>query len=179
MSKVFGKITQLGYIVKDMDESIEYFTKTLGIGPFFLLKDVRFDDFRYLGEASEAPLLTIALGNSDDMQIELIQQHDDNPSIYKDTIDAGNEGFQHLSTWCTTAEMAPIKARLKDKGYTVIQEGSYKAMGGLFVYYDTGSGPGRTIMEIANMNEPTLAGLGAAIREAAANWDGVTPTFEM
>jgi hypothetical protein len=30
MSKTFGKIAQLGYVVRDIDESIDYWTKTLG-----------------------------------------------------------------------------------------------------------------------------------------------------
>ncbi len=179
MSNTFGKITQLGYVVKDIDSAIEYFTKTLGIGPFLILKDLKFSDFRYRGQASEAPTLTIALANSGDLQIELIQQHDDNPSIYKEFLDQGKEGLQHFSSWVTNDEMEPKKAELSEKGYTLVQEGSIPDMGGLFVYYGTEGAPGGSMFEVSNFNDPSVKSLAEMVKQAAADWDGKQATISM
>ena len=172
MSKTFGKIAQLGYVVKDIEESIEYWTKTLGIGPFLILKDIKFSDYHYRGEACEAPTLTIALANSGDLQIELIQQHDDQPSVYKDFSDQGREGLQHFSSWVTTAEMASSKAEFAAAGYVPVMEGSIPEMGGLFVYYDTQDGPGGSMFEVSNLRDESFTGFIGAIQQSAADWDG-------
>ena len=41
--------------------------------------------------------MSIALANSGDLQIELIQQVNDAPSMYKEFLDAGHEGLQHVA----------------------------------------------------------------------------------
>ena len=179
MSKTFGKIAQLGYVVRDIDESIEYWTKTLGIGPFLVLKDVKISDYRYRGEPCEGPDLTFALANSGDLQIELIQQHGDQPSVYKDFIDQGREGLQHFSSWVTTDEMAPARAACAAKGYVPVMEGSMPEMGGLFVYYDTQEGPGGSMFEVSNLRDARFNDLVGALEHAAAEWDGQHSILEV
>jgi len=43
--------------------------------------------------------VSIALANSGALQIELIQQRNDAPSMYRDFLNAGHEGLQHLAYW--------------------------------------------------------------------------------
>ena len=35
MSKFFGEIRQLGYVVNDIEAAMDYWSKTLGVGPWF------------------------------------------------------------------------------------------------------------------------------------------------
>ncbi len=35
MSKFFGEIRQLGYVVPDIEAAMDYWSKTLGVGPWF------------------------------------------------------------------------------------------------------------------------------------------------
>ena len=55
----------------------------------------------YRGEPTE-PVVSIAFANSGDLQVELIEQEDDAPSIYREFLDAGREGFHHLAWWPRT-----------------------------------------------------------------------------
>ena len=104
MSRRFGSIRQIAFVVRSLDRTLRYWTETLGVGPFFVFRNMSPEDFRYRGEPSPAPRLSVALGNSGDLQVELIEQHDDRPSAYRDFLAAGREGFQHVSSWLTRAE---------------------------------------------------------------------------
>jgi hypothetical protein len=43
--------------------------------------------------------LSVTLANSGDVQIELIQQRCQTPSMYREFLAAGREGLQHWSSW--------------------------------------------------------------------------------
>ena len=98
MSRIFGAITQNGYVVRDIHAALKHWIEVLGVGPWFLSEHVPFDTFSYKGQPSKADV-AIALANSGPLQIELIQQHNDAPSMYRDFLAAGREGLQHLAYW--------------------------------------------------------------------------------
>ena len=112
MSRVFGPMRQIGVVVRDLDAALRHWTEALGVGPFFVLPNLSPDGFRYRGEPSAPPLMSIALGNSGDMQVELIQQHDDHPSAYRDFLEAGREGVQHVSAWLNPDDYDATRTRL-------------------------------------------------------------------
>ena len=70
----------------------------MGVGPWYYIDRVQTDWFRHCGVDS-AVEMSIALANSGDLQIELIQQRNDAPSMYKEFLEAGYEGLQHLAFW--------------------------------------------------------------------------------
>jgi len=82
MNTFFGGIHQNGYVVSDLDAAIGYWTTVVGVGPFYRLDHAPLDYFSYQGEPS-TPDLDIALANSGDLQIELIQQLNDAPSPWR------------------------------------------------------------------------------------------------
>src|SRR3546814_1622238 len=84
MSMKMGAIQQIGYVVRDIDLSMRQWLQ-LGVGPWFY-RDVEASEFRYYGKKSPGPKLGIALANSGTVQIELVQQQDDSPSLYLDTL---------------------------------------------------------------------------------------------
>lgn len=51
MSRVFGHISQLGYVVSDVERSIDGWVRN-GVGPWFYFEHVQFDYFRYRGADS-------------------------------------------------------------------------------------------------------------------------------
>jgi hypothetical protein len=97
MSRKFGKIAQIGYVVRDIDAAMDNWIEH-GVGPWFYFDRVQTDYFRYRG-ADSAMEMSVALANSGDIQIELIQQRNDAPSMYKDFLDSGREGMQHIAYW--------------------------------------------------------------------------------
>ena len=100
MSALFGKPCQNGYVVRDIDSALKFWTEVLHVGPFFYVPDVKVDWFRYRGVDSRCKM-SIALANSGDLQIELIQQRNDAPSMYLDFLRDHGEGMQHMSYWST------------------------------------------------------------------------------
>ncbi len=169
MSRFFGHIRQNGYVVRDIEAALEYWTEVLGVGPFYYIEDVPVENFTYLGSPSDAKL-SIALGNSGDLQIELIQQRNDAPSMYKDFLDAGHEGLQHVAYW--TTDYQADYDRLLAQGFRVGQEGEI-GENGRFVYFDTGGHPG-SIIELSDVSGPK-GSFFQHIREVAETWDGSNP----
>ncbi|WP_433948334.1 VOC family protein [Brevundimonas diminuta] len=169
MSRLFGPITQNGYVVEDVEAAARFWAETLGVGPFFMLPSIRFERYSYRGQMAD-PELRIALANSGDLQIELIEQVNDAPSAYKDFLEGNGPGLQHLSVW--SESYAADTARYADRGLEPLAEGVLP--GGIgFIYYDTGF-HGGSIMEVLDLRPDVKARM-AAIREAAKAWDGSDP----
>ncbi len=164
-----GQVMQLAYVPADFDAALDHWTRVMGAGPFFALDHVQLEDLRYQGAPATIDF-SMALGYWGDMQIELIRQHNDAPSIYKAWRDEGREGLHHV---CILIEdMAHARHVCAAAGATVAQEGRL-AGGGEVIYVDTGGGPG-TMVEILEPG-PGTHGFFAMMREAARDWDGAEP----
>lgn len=171
MSRIFGGVRQVGYVVRDIEKAMKHWSEVLGVGPWFYKEEVGTTEFRYRGQVSQPPRLSIALANSGDLQIELIQQRDDAPSLYLDSLRKGGECAQHLAFW-TLDRFDEFCGRLLRNGY---EEGHGGRMGlrGRFAYFvhpDLPSG----MIEVSEMK----GGKGEyfdEIRQACASWDGSAP----
>ncbi|MFF3147412.1 VOC family protein [Streptomyces sp. NPDC057927] len=167
MSRIFGQIAQIGYVVRDLRASMEHWVAQ-GVGPWFYMDPVRLDHFRYRGVDSDMRMAA-AVANSGDIQIELIQPLDDAPSLYKDFLDSGREGAQHVAYW--SRDYQDLYDRSLSLGYTVAQEGSIS--GGRFAYLDTEKDSG-TVIEISDIGG-AKGEIFAALRDLSAHWDGSDP----
>ena len=72
MSRVFGTVAQNGYVVRDIRAAMDHWINVMAVGPWYYMDRVKTDYFRHRGEDSDVEL-SIALANSGDLQIELIQ----------------------------------------------------------------------------------------------------------
>ena len=179
MSKVFGEIRQLAFIVTDIDAAMRYWAGTLGVGPFFIKRRIAFSNFIYRGNPSPSPSVSIALANSGFIQIELIQQHDDAPSIYKDYLEFSEGGLQHVSSWVTTQELLTKKAELPGRGYSIIQECTIPSSGVQLVYFGTENPSANFIFEVADLMEPDQYSRVLGIRSAHEQWNGEPVAVEV
>ncbi len=169
MSRRFGPIRQNGYVVRDIEAALKHWTEVVGVGPFWYIERVPIEEFRYQGEVS--PLeVSIALANSGDLQIELIQQRNEAPSMYRDFLSAGNEGLQHVACWTESFDRDLDAACAA--GFTIGQSGQIGA-DGRFVYFES-SGHVGTVVELSEISG-AKGRFFARIREAAASWDGSNP----
>jgi len=170
MSRTFGAIRQNGYVVRDIEAAMQHWTEVLGVGPFFYFARVPVEDFRYRGAPSDLDV-SIALANSGALQIELIQQRNEAPSMYRDFLAAGHEGLQHVAYW--TDDFDVLLGRAGADGYTVGQSGMIGGPNGRFVYLATEQHPG-TVVELSETNGPK-GEFFAMIADTAQNWDGREP----
>jgi catechol 2,3-dioxygenase-like lactoylglutathione lyase family enzyme len=170
MSTLFGKVCQNGYVVRDIEKALKFWTEVLRIGPFFFVPKVRTDWFRYRGKYSPVEM-SIALANSGDLQIELIQQRNDAPSMYLDFLDRYGEGLQHMSYWST--DYQSLYERAIGAGFVVGHEGQIGGPKGRFAYFET-PGHAGTIIEISDVSG-RKGRFFEHIRAEAASWDGSDP----
>lgn len=167
-----GTIFQLAYVPKDFDAALRYWTEAMGVGPFFRRSRLRFPGTLYRGQPTD-PEFSVVIGYWGDTQIELIEQHDDAPSIYSAWRKAGHEGLHHVCI--AVDDLAAARADCVARGMAVEQEIFWPNGGAIYV--DTGGGPG-TMVEMVQMNDEMRARFGR-MREAARNWDGRDPLREV
>jgi catechol 2,3-dioxygenase-like lactoylglutathione lyase family enzyme len=170
MSRIFGPIRQNGYVVKDIRAAMNHWINAHGVGPWFYVDRVKTDYFRYKGVDS-AMEMSVALANSGDLQIELIQQRNDAPSPYVDFLASGREGLQHLAFY--VRDMSAACAQLETNGlervYTIAPEGGDERV----YYYEDPRQPG-TMTELIERT-PLRRRVHAAILAATKGWEGAEP----
>ncbi|MGB6104353.1 MAG: VOC family protein [Pusillimonas sp.] len=166
MSKFFGEVRQLGYVVKDIEAAMAYWSDTLGVGPWYYNPKVPIENYQYRG-ASYEPHNSVALANSGFVQVELIQCRNDVPSMYRDFLQAGHTGLQHVAYW--TENYDADLARLTGQGFRPVMSGEVGERG-RFVYFDTEYHPG-TVIELSEVAGPK-GKLFDLIRTESQHWDG-------
>jgi len=82
-------IMQMGYVTKNLDQALDYWTNTVGAGPFFIA-DFATTEQIYRGQPSNAHV-TVAMGYSGDIQIEVVRQNNETPSVYTELYTPGRE----------------------------------------------------------------------------------------
>jgi len=175
VSHVFGATRQIGYVVRDIERAMALWTQTLGVGPFYVLREIEMTNYRYRGHLGPAPVITVAFANSGDVQIELIQQHNDVPSAYTEFLSAGREGMHHVSSWfAEPAEYDSAYQAMLGKGLRIIHESVGGDGSGRFAYFETGVPEGHVI----ELSETLLPGIREVVELTASEartWTGENP----
>ena len=168
MTQPLYTVRQVAYVVRDIDEALKYWTENLKVGPFFMFEHCPLEDQIYRGAESNADV-SLALGNSGDVQIELIYCENDAPSVYKEFLDAGRSGVHHFG-------MMPENYQKTCEEYLARgHEPAFecKVGGAPLVYFDTVDTVGHFI-ELWDNNEVFLD-LFSLVEDAAKDWDGSDP----
>ena len=165
-------IRQLGYVVSDLDEALKYWVDVVGAGPFFIIEHCALRDQIYRGQPAAVDV-DIALGNSGDVQIELICQHNDVASIYNETSPAGHVGLHHFGIMPANFELA--KAKFRERGCE--EAFSCTVSRAELAYFDTRKHVGHFTELWENSN--VFNDVGFLVEDAAKNWDGSNPTRPM
>ncbi len=107
-------IFQHAYYVSDLEGACIKWHELHGAGPFIVAPHHRTKKFQYRGTHQEADV-SYAFGYLGDIQIQLITQHDDTPSIYRDMYQAGENGFHHAG--CLVNDFAAARERMLAQGF--------------------------------------------------------------
>jgi hypothetical protein len=91
-----GELFQFAYTTDDAHATALAWTATLGIGPWSVRGPFTATSGRYRGRMNEASL-TVARTFNGGVMIELIQQHDEHASIFREAIQASGFGFHHVA----------------------------------------------------------------------------------
>lgn len=111
-------ILQHAYFVNDLEESARQWNHLTGAGPFFITRNHLGEKHTYRGQPFDVPL-HYAFGQSGPTHIQLIQQDDDSPSIYRDMYKPGEEGFHHIAVLVPEADLPAEIERFEAAGFPV------------------------------------------------------------
>ncbi len=168
MTQPLYTVRQVAYVVRDLDAALKYWTEALKVGPFFLFEHCPLENQRYRGGPSNADV-TLALGNSGDVQIELIYCETDAPSVYKEFLDAGRSGVHHFGMM--PEDYAATCAEYAARGHEAAFECTVG--GAPLTYFDTVDTVGHFI-ELWD-NSDVYKDLFMLVEGAAKGWDGSDP----
>jgi len=166
----FGPVMQLGFVVPDLERAMEHWTGTVGVGPFFVLSHVRFAETMYHGKPTQIDM-SVGVAQWGAVQVELVQQFNDAPSIYQDFPGRALGGLQHLGVM--THSLADDLVRLQQAGITPTQRG-HTANGIRFAYVATDQHHPGAMIELLE-HGPAIDSFFSMVRDAAKDRDGHQP----
>jgi hypothetical protein len=159
---------QLGHVVDDIVTAARRWSSTFGVGPFHVLPVV---DQQLTLENGDVRRLRIQVGvaQAGPVQIELIQQHCDTPSLYMDWSRNGTSAFHQMAT--VTSDYDGKLAHFEALGHEVAAQ----SLGGTFriAYVDTVEAYG-FYTEVVE-NTPRFLVQLDEIARTCAEWDGTDP----
>jgi hypothetical protein len=162
------QVVQNAWVVRDIDRAMQRWTETLGIGPFLELPPMVPDRYLYR-QADVRPEIRVALAQSGEVQIELIQVLTDDPSIYEDVLASGDSGYHHVCIFTDDIDADIVHhERLGLEIPVVGQHGNVR-----FAFVDTRPVLG-CMLEIIT-DSPLIRGIYGAVRRASDTWDGSDP----
>jgi hypothetical protein len=168
MSKRFGAVRQVAYVVHDIERAMRHWSGVMGVGPFFYLERIAPRGSTFRGQPASLEL-SLALSQSGPLQIELIQQHNDAPSQFRNLLDRGLEGQHHVAFW--TERFDEDLARYLGQGLEVLSTANQAPDRNVFF---TVEGHPGSLIELSETSGPK-GRFFERIAEIAADWDGRDP----
>lgn len=166
-----GTICQMAYVVEDMDKAIAWWIEKTGVGPWFVLPSFGGEGHVFRGQPCTS-YVKIAMSFVGSMNIELLQPLDNEPSVYKETIDRVGYGFHHFGVAIDGDEIEAEVERRIAKG-EVLAHRAPVPTGGKVAYFEGGVGaPG--FVELIPATPGMDEGFGH-FWDATRNWDGKDP----
>lgn len=162
------RTVQIGYVVSDLERACERFHDAFGIGPFLMIPPRPRPNVRHHGAPLDGELVTAAaLAQSGDVMIELLCQHSQVPSAYRDMFAPGEQGLHHVAFW--TEDYRADCLAYEASGFPIAMEMEFRE--GLHVaYVDTRAELGHMVELLPR--HPSITAVFETVREAAAAWDG-------
>jgi hypothetical protein len=166
------QIVQIAWHVADLDGAVAAFHRRFGWGPFLVRRHLHLPEVWYRG-APETLDISVAHGQAGAVQIELVTQHCDRPSAFRDAFAAHEEGVHHVALF--PRDHDEMVAHFVANGFPVTTELKTAERRGA-AYVDTRPVLGHMV-EIYRVN-PSLHALYARVAGLRDGWDGQTLAIE-
>ena len=161
-------IVQIAFVVPDARAAAIAHSERYRSGPFYLVEHYPLYVHRYRG--TDSPLdVTSCYGQWGNVTAEFIQQHDDQPSAYRDLVAKGEARLHHFAQFVD--DFAAEMARYKSEGCAAA------------LYAEAIPGLGYAIMDTSKQlgvmtelyEEWSVRPLYDYMKRTAADWDGCNP----
>jgi hypothetical protein len=166
LSPLFGAVRQTAYIVPDIQRAIEDWARQLHLGPFALCREVQpLAGSRYRGAPTGDLTLNIAFAYIGDLQLELIEQVNDTPSMYREAVERRGYGHHHYG-FCVEAFDEAYERAVAD-GFEAIVDAGAKGFARMS-YVESKSIPGLVceVIEWNDFTRPYFDGIHAFLAQA-------------
>jgi catechol 2,3-dioxygenase-like lactoylglutathione lyase family enzyme len=164
-------VRQIAYFVPDLVEAVGAHSRSFGSGPFFVLNHVALTRNEHRGVARPFDHSS-AYGQWGSVMVELVVQHNADPSVFHDMYPRGSGRFGIHHTALIVDDLAKAIDRFAAEGVALAQHAT-TATGTDFAFIDATARYGHMI-ELYEPT-PTLTGFYAMVAAAAENWDGRDP----
>ena len=165
-------IVQMCWAVEDIPTAVARWVATAGAGPFFLASHIPFDDLTYRGRPGVHFDQSSAVGQWGDLQVELLQQHCDNPSGVQDMRLAGERGLNHVTWFAEDIEREGH--RLTSLGFAEVMTARLPTMADMRIaWYDTRPWLG-CMLEVYEESD-LMRRFYRKVARAASGWNGTDP----
>lgn len=162
----FGKIDQVGYLVDDLDASLQRWITTMGVGPWTVFRNVALNG-TYRGRETLVTM-DVGLAYQGDIQIELIKVTNDTPSPYRTEAGEPILGIHHVAWLVDTLDDAVAQASAG--GMKVAFRAANPATQVAYMEVDQEPGLLFEFIQGEGMREMMNGGIAAA-----RVWDGANP----
>lgn len=157
---------QNAYYVRDVDAAIRRWHALWGLGPFFVRRHIALPMVLYRGAPAQLDI-TAAYVQAGPIMVELVTQHDDSPSAFREMFAADQEGFHHVAVLPDDYEQ--LLASYASQGYPVVTE-LRTASGRGAAYVDTRAMLGHMVE--VYWPSAGLLQLYRDVQHAAERWNG-------
>ncbi len=164
---------QIAYHVPDPEAAARQFARSFGWGPFFLFEHIPLSSCRYRGMTADFDHSS-AYGQAGEIMIELISQHDDNPSVLRDLFAREVVGIHHVAHF--VPDLPEALNRVLEAGVAIALD-ACTATGTRFAMIDTVSQLGHMIELYEGAGD--LLKFYRYVRRAAEGWSGDQPLRRM
>ena len=169
----FGPIRQYGYLVKDLDQAVDFWLNTVGVGPWFGYRGVTL--VNEPDETSNDIQLNVGLAYQNGVQIELIHQLCDSPSPYRFFYD-GTETMmqQQIAFFCKDIHNAKEQAQ----SLGLMPAGSVLTPTGQRALYYSHPAADKIVIELLEVDDTLLEGF-STFEQESQTWDRKTDPYRM
>lgn len=157
---------QNAYYVRDLDAAIARWHALWGLGPFIVRRHIALPDVRYRGAPSTLDI-SAAYVQCGEIMVELVTQHDDAPSAFREMYARDQEGFHHVAV--IPDDYDALLAHYARAGFETVTE-LRTASGRGAAYVDTRAMLGH-MLEVYWPSAGLLK-LYADVKAASEQWDG-------
>ncbi len=167
-----GAIIQVSFVVEDLDASLRAFADEYGLGPwrrYRLGPDA--EGLVYHGKPVHMDL-SLALSFSGSLMVEIVEQHCQTPSVFREHVERVGYGLHHLARG--SVDFDRDRKRLEESGREVVY--SACTSGGSRIAFFEGVLPFDSYLELIEVDETTEE-IYHALKQAAESTGGTTAVW--
>lgn len=169
-----ARVVQMAWVVDSLESAAKRLSRAMQVGPFLMIRHIRLDDPRHRGR-SQLTDFSLCLAQAGDVQIELVEQHDQTPSVYRDLFPDGpprGMAFHHVAV--IVGDVFAETARYNQLGFPTASSGRFGSID--FTYIDTTAAGGFMVEILPDV--PEMHAFFGKVRQAAEDWDRSEPWRE-